>query len=193
MSIILYSEAFGSIMKEISTKENENNNILSKELNVNSLNWIDVINETSLKAESIINDMLNMISEFHESESQKDEINTFNFDAVALNASNEDEINLDSFLTSNNRRKQILGDVLDYEIVTTRVDVQIKSDKTKYCLLRVLKAHFLFSQLSEHEMEDLIDSMQSYVAIEGDIVIRQGQPGESFFILESGRCQSPLF
>jgi hypothetical protein len=40
---------------------------------------------------------------------------------------------------------------MDSEIVTTRVDVVLKSENTKYAILSVLKKHFLFKQ---GEIED---------------------------------------
>jgi hypothetical protein len=44
------------------------------------------------------------------------------------------------------------GELLDSEVVTTRIDVVLKSENTKYNLLAVLKRHFLFSQLRDYEV-----------------------------------------
>lgn len=84
------------------------------------------------------------------------------------------------------RREQIFGEANDSEVIATRVDVVLKSESSKYCILSVLKRHFLFSQLSAHEMEDVIDSMQSYFASEGEIIITEGEKGDVFYILERG-------
>ena len=75
---------------------------------------------------------------------------------------------------------------MDSEIVTTRVDVVLKSENTKYAILSVLKKHFLFKQMHDYELEDVIDSMQSGYASAGDIIIRQGDYGDVFYVLEEG-------
>ena len=137
-------------------------------------NLIDTIDNTISIAEEHINEMLSMLTEFQRGENQK---------YVRHNS----DLEIDRPTSSNHkRRKQILGDMLDSEVVTTRVDVVIKSDNTRYCILSVLKGHFLFSQLNESELENVIDSMQNYFANEGEIIIEQGAPGDVFYILESG-------
>lgn len=84
------------------------------------------------------------------------------------------------------RRLQIMGDMLDSEVVTTRVEVVLKSENTKYAILSVLKMHFLFRQLHDYELEDVIDSMQSRYASNGDVIIQEGEPGDVFYVLEEG-------
>ena len=44
------------------------------------------------------------------------------------------------------RRQQIIGDVIDTDITSNRVEVVLKSESTRYLLLSVLKNHFLFQQ-----------------------------------------------
>jgi CRP-like cAMP-binding protein len=79
--------------------------------------------------------------------------------------------------------------MMDSEVVTTRIDVVLKSENTKYTILSVLKRHFLFKQLHDYELEDVIDSMQSRYATAGEIIIRQGDSGDMFYVLEEGTTE----
>jgi len=49
--------------------------------------------------------------------------------------------------------------------------------------------HFLFSTLSENELDDVVDAMQDCPAREGDVIIKEGDPGDCFYILEEGTCE----
>lgn len=77
--------------------------------------------------------------------------------------------------------------MLDSEVVNTRVDVVLKSESTKYAILSVLKRHFLFRQLHDYELEDVIDSMQSCDVNNGDVIIKEGDHGDVFYVLEEGQ------
>lgn len=50
----------------------------------------------------------------------------------------------------------------------------------------VLQQHFLFSQLHDYELEDVVDSMQDSYASTGDIIIKEGDAGDMFYLLEEG-------
>jgi len=80
----------------------------------------------------------------------------------------------------------LLGELTNSEVSNTRVDVVLKSEDTKYNLLLVLKRHFLFSQLRDNELEDVIDVMHALYVEEDTVIIREGEKGESFYILEEG-------
>jgi len=80
----------------------------------------------------------------------------------------------------------IIGELTNSEVSNTRVDVVLKSEDTKYNLLLVLKRHFLFSQLRDNELEDVIDVMHALYVEEDMVIIREGEKGESFYILEEG-------
>jgi cAMP-dependent protein kinase regulator len=66
------------------------------------------------------------------------------------------------------------------------VNVVLKSETTRYNILSILKKHFLFSQLSDYELDDVIDSMQYAYAPIDEVIIRQGDDGDVFYILEEG-------
>ena len=137
-----------------------------------TLFWVPMLFQTAKNAENLIEEMLDMIQDFHDHDSNTPVFRKSIAPRKAVGAPK--------------RRQQILGEIVDSEVVTTRVDVVLKSENTKYTLLSVLKRHFLFSQLRDYELEDVIDVMQSQYASEDDLIIEQGDPGELFYILEEG-------
>ena len=64
-----------------------------------------------------------------------------------------------------------------------------QSDETKYTILGILKSHFLFRQLQEYELEDVIDAMQEAYVEEGEDIITEGEEGDKFFVLEEGEAE----
>lgn len=142
-----------------------------------ALYWAPLISNELLKAEDLVHEMLDLIEEFQNGEDKKDGRIRYRGSAIF-----DDRREAKDYT----RRQQIFGEINDSDIIATRVDVVIKSESTKYCILSELKGHFLFSQLNLHELEDLIDSMQSYFASEGDVIIREGETGDVFYILEKG-------
>lgn len=138
-----------------------------------TLFWVPMLFQTAKNAENLIDEMLDAIQDFHDSD-------------PTIHIQRKSMLNKKT-PGAPKRRQQILGEVLDSEVATaTRVDVVLKSDATKYNLLAVLKRHFLFSQLRDYELEDVIDVMQALYVEEGDVIIQQGDPGDLFYILEEG-------
>lgn len=135
-----------------------------------TLFWVPMLFQTAKNAENLIEEMLDAIQDFHDT----DPTVQVQRKSIAKKT------------TAPRRRQQILGEVLDSEVVTTRVDVVLKSEETKYNLLAVLKRHFLFSQLRDYELEDVIDVMQAQYVEAGVVIIQEGDPGELFYILEEG-------
>lgn len=142
-----------------------------------TLFWVPMLFQTAKNAEALIEEMLDLIQDFH------DETN------AAAHVSRKSILMKREVGGAPKRRQQILGEALDTDVATTRVDVVMKSEATKLTLLSVLKRHFLFSQMRDYELEDVIDVMQSEDASEGDIIIQQGDSGELFYILEEGTCE----
>lgn len=159
--------------------EVENNNPLTNEIKeYQTLFWVPMLFQTVKTTENLIEEMLTTIQEFHEHN---------NLTGFSRRSSIQEGKRLPS---APKRRQQILGDAHEADLtVTTQVDVVIKSDSTKFTLLSVLKRHFLFSQLRDYELEDVIDVMQSQYINEGDVIIQQGDHGELFYILEEGTCE----
>lgn len=138
-----------------------------------TLFWLPMICETGNKIEEHLEEMLELIADFYEKEDK------------AAPAARRSLIK--SGKETLKRRVQILGDMTEHsEVAPTRVDVVLKSENTEYAILSVLKGHFLFSQLHDYELKDVIDSMQDQYVSEGDVIIREGDPGDLFYILEEG-------
>lgn len=96
-----------------------------------TLFWVPMLFQTAAAGESIIEEMLEMISAFNE---------------------NDQSVQTRSSVLINNRdnqkrRQQILGEMMDSEVKTTRVEVVTKSENSKYNILSVLKVHDSFHKL----------------------------------------------
>jgi hypothetical protein len=146
-----------------------NNGEVEEVKDYQTLFWVPMLFQTAKNVENLIEEMLDMIQDFHDS-----------------NAPTVVRKSIRRVNGAPRRRQQILGEVLDSEAAITRVDVVMKSESTKFNLLTVLKRHFLFSQLRDYELEDVIDVMQAQYSSEGEVIIQQGDAGELFYILEEG-------
>ena len=71
---------------------------------------------------------------------------------------------------------------------TTKVKVVPKSASTKAILLESLKAHFLFESVAEAEILEVLDSMRLVTLKSGQDIIKQGDGGSMFYVLEVGTC-----
>ena len=64
-----------------------------------------------------------------------------------------------------------------------------KSEKDRVQLLLSLEKSFLTQNLSQEALQTIIDSMQLKHYKVGQNIINQGEHGEKYFILKSGKCQ----
>ena len=87
-----------------------------------TLFWVPMLFQTAASAESVVDEMVDMITAFHDN----DQTPLLRPSVVVKGAHEQ-------------RRQQILGDMPDSEVVTTRIDVVPKSENTKYIILSVLK------------------------------------------------------
>jgi hypothetical protein len=92
-----------------------------------TLFWVPMLFQTATAAEGVIDEMLEMITTFHDN------------DQIPLSRPS-----ITNKGTQNQRRQQILGDMSDAEVVTTMIDVVPKSENTKYIILSVLKVRRSF-------------------------------------------------
>lgn len=84
------------------------------------------------------------------------------------------------------KRKKVMGTKVTLDANAKLPDAVPKSSKERDFLQSVLKDIFLFSALSAKEMKLLIDVMQKEVAKAGSIVIKQGDVGDFFYVIEQG-------
>ena len=137
-----------------------------------SLFWMPMVMQTAIDLQDIVEDMISMIDEFHDVDIAAEPHGSF--------------ISIDG---NKHRRGQILGDIDEELDEVTRVDVVLKSESTKSIILSVLKKHFLFSQMQQYELEDIIMAMGDKYVDEDEIIIREGDVGDVFYVLEEGSVE----
>ena len=86
------------------------------------------------------------------------------------------------------KRERIQADntISSNEISATEVEVVAKSPETELAIKCILKAHFLFRNLHDTDLQDMVDQMKAEEAGEGDVIIQQGDVGDKFYIMEEG-------
>ena len=60
-----------------------------------------------------------------------------------------------------------------------------KSDEQRKSLSENIKNIFLFRALDFEQMNDVLDAMFERTVVQGDIVIKQGDDGDNFYVIES--------
>jgi len=65
----------------------------------------------------------------------------------------------------------------------------LKSPETQERLDKALKNNVLFSHLEEEERKEVFGAMVEVKFMAGDIIIRQGDEGDNFYVVESGECE----
>lgn len=95
--------------------------------------------------------------------------------------------------TSYNRRKSVFAeqydpanDVEDDE--NNRV-VHSKTDEQRIRLAKAIKSIFLFRSVDPQDMTTILDAMFEVKVAPGDVVIRQGDDGDNFYVIERGKFQ----
>lgn len=54
-------------------------------------------------------------------------------------------------------------------------------------LVEILKKTYFFQSLKMHDLDELVGHMRAQKALKGQTIIRQGDPGLSFYLIASGR------
>ena len=54
---------------------------------------------------------------------------------------------------------------------------------------RFFQHHFLFSSLEQGDVKTVIDAMAPVQKNIGEFVIKQGDTGDHFYVLETGKCE----
>ncbi len=67
-----------------------------------------------------------------------------------------------------------------------------KTDQQKAFLRTALQENFLFRDLSDDEANDLMDAMQSQIVSQNEVIVRQGDTGDYFYIVENGKVDFVL-
>ena len=73
-----------------------------------------------------------------------------------------------------------MGNVMTY----STIQVIPKDYKTMASLSKAIAKNVLFSHLDENERSDIFDAMFPYSGIPGEIIIKQGNEGDNFYIID---------
>lgn len=86
-----------------------------------------------------------------------------------------------------NRRGAVSAEVYSEKDITNYVKKVIPKDyKTTSALSKAIERNVLFAHLDENEKSDIFDAMFPTQHIEGEVVIKQGDEGDNFYIVDSG-------
>lgn len=64
-----------------------------------------------------------------------------------------------------------------------------KTDEQRQRLARAIKSIFLFRSVDPSDMTQILDAMFEVKVSPGDVVIRQGDDGDNFYVVERGKFQ----
>lgn len=95
--------------------------------------------------------------------------------------------------TSYNRRKSVFAEQYDpaadqEDDENSRV-VHSKTDEQRLRLAKAIKSIFLFRSVDPQDMTNILDAMFEVKVSPGDVVIRQGDDGDNFYVVERGKFQ----
>jgi len=79
----------------------------------------------------------------------------------------------------------VLADTPDSQAPATR-----KSDATRARIKRAVKSHMLFNRLEPAQFDMLVDHMTEHSVPAGTVVIREGEKGNHFYVVDQGECDA---
>merc|ERR1719192_2625540 len=115
-------------------------------------------------------------------------------ESKAALVSPEEQEDVESPLPSNivpvRRRGAISAEPINEEEAATYIKKVIPKDyKTMASLSKAIAKNVLFSHLDENERSDIFDAMFPVAAIPGEVIIKQGDEGDNFYIIDSGEVE----
>ncbi|EFX74447.1 hypothetical protein DAPPUDRAFT_108952 [Daphnia pulex] len=99
-----------------------------------------------------------------------------------------DEPSPESLANRFNRRKSVFAESYDPEGDDDEGEkvVHPKSDQQRHRLAEAVKNIFIFRSLDPDQVQDVLDAMFEKTVDSGDYVIRQGDDGDNFYVIDSG-------
>ena len=64
-----------------------------------------------------------------------------------------------------------------------------KDEATREAMSKAIRTNLLFSHLDDSERQDVFDAMFSKNAESGEMIIRQGDSGDNFYIIHEGTAE----
>ena len=110
---------------------------------------------------------------------------------VSISMKEEKKQSAEQQMMQMKKRKRVRHNAVTGESVNPGADkwekVVIDKPEDQRALIKSsLDEHFMFSSLSRKEMDDVIDVMAESKVAEGDILIKQGDDGDKFYVLAEG-------
>lgn len=91
------------------------------------------------------------------------------------------------------RRKSVFAETMDPEDYQETTDVIYpKTDQQRIILNQCIKKILIFRALDEQQQMEVLDAMFEKQVYAGDVIIRQGDDGDNFYIIESGKPFLPI-
>lgn len=77
---------------------------------------------------------------------------------------------------------------LIFDLDSYKIPVNEKSQDEKLLIESALKRNFVFEHLDPRERNPLILAFEPYSVPEGEVIIKQGDAGNYFYVIKKGRC-----
>ncbi|CEL98129.1 unnamed protein product [Vitrella brassicaformis CCMP3155] len=87
------------------------------------------------------------------------------------------------------RRENVFSETTTDEDPDWKAPVYEKSEESKDSILKSLNKNILFAELEPEEEKVLVDAFFEITYNEGDLIIKQGDEGDQYYILEDGVCE----
>jgi cAMP-dependent protein kinase regulator len=85
------------------------------------------------------------------------------------------------------RRGAVSAEPFSEEDATSYVKKVVPKDyKTMSALSKAISKNILFAHLDDNERSDIFDAMFPVIHCEGEVIIKQGDEGDNFYIIDSG-------
>ena len=87
------------------------------------------------------------------------------------------------------RRGAVSAEPFTEEDATSYVKKVVPKDyKTMAALSKAISKNILFAHLDDNERSDIFDAMFPVIHCAGDVIIKQGDEGDNFYIIDSGEA-----
>lgn len=112
------------------------------------------------------------------------------FSRVSVSISEDAGEPPERLLSNNKRRVEVSAEVIsNTTIMTKQRIVYPKTEAAKEALIKVLQSNVLFTGETRDEIRDCMDAFFPMKAGAGSIVIRQGDQGDHFYVVDTGQLE----
>uniref|UniRef100_A0A0A9W7L0 cAMP-dependent protein kinase regulatory subunit n=1 Tax=Lygus hesperus TaxID=30085 RepID=A0A0A9W7L0_LYGHE len=65
-----------------------------------------------------------------------------------------------------------------------------KTEEERRCIINAVRGNMLFTTLDDEHLHIVVDAMEKKIYKKNDVIIKQGEDGEEFYIVDSGACET---